>query len=98
MTCMTPRADADETMPLLKPLSCQAMAEASDAGTPSWAAMAATCDDVTLAGVGCGDAVVATGTAAPVDVGPSAERTGEPVGSFRTRPATSGAPARSPLA
>ena len=34
MTCMIPRALALETMALLLPLSCQAIAEASEAGTP----------------------------------------------------------------
>src|SRR3954447_3298844 len=99
MTCMTPRADAEETMPLLKPLSCQAMAAASDAGTPSCAAMPATCDDVRRAAVGCGEAVAATGTTAPaVVVAPWPARAGEPVGSLSTRPATSGAPAARPFA
>ena len=86
-------------MPLLKPLSCHAMAAASEAGTPSCAAMAATWDDVSRAAVGCGAAVAATGTAAPVvETAPGAERTGDPVGSFSTRPATSGAPAGRPFA
>ena len=34
MTCMTPRAFALETISLLKPLSCQPIAAASEAGTP----------------------------------------------------------------
>ena len=38
MTCMTPRAFAEETIALLKPLSCQAMAAASEGETPCVAA------------------------------------------------------------
>ena len=34
MTCITPRALAEDTTPLLKPLSCHAMAEASEPDTP----------------------------------------------------------------
>jgi hypothetical protein len=38
MTCMTPRALALETIALLNPLSCQAIAAASEPGTPCWPA------------------------------------------------------------
>ena len=39
--CITPRASALETRSLLKPLSCQAIASASDGGTPLAAAIGA---------------------------------------------------------
>src|ERR671932_1577611 len=38
ITCITPRALAGETIPLLNPLSCHAIAAASDGDTPSDAA------------------------------------------------------------
>src|SRR3954471_16604035 len=38
MTCITPRAFAGETIELLKPLSCQAIAAARDGETPCSAA------------------------------------------------------------
>ena len=44
MTCITPRALALETMALLKPLSCQPIAAASEPGTPCSAAIWLTCD------------------------------------------------------
>ncbi len=54
ITCMTPRALADDTAALLKPLSCQAIADASDPGTPFWPAIwLISADDVCVA-VGCG--------------------------------------------
>ena len=43
MTCMTPRALAGEIIALLKPLSCHAMAAASDDGAPDCAARVPTC-------------------------------------------------------
>ena len=49
---MTPRASALETRSLLKPLSCQAIASASDEGTPLAAATEPTSDAVTRSGVG----------------------------------------------
>src|SRR3954449_11220231 len=54
MTCMTPRALAEETMELLKPLSCQPMAAARLAGAPCWAAMLETCPPSRRPGVGAG--------------------------------------------
>src|SRR5438067_13569798 len=56
MICITPRAFALETAALLKPLSCQAMALASEAGTPSRIATWPICDAVTLPGVALGAA------------------------------------------
>src|SRR3954451_4193442 len=73
-TCMTPRALAAETIALLKPLSCQAIAEASEAGTPLRLATMAMSAGVTRPGVGAGGAGVTTDGAADV-VG-----TGAPVG------------------
>src|SRR3954453_803035 len=43
MICMIPRALAAEIIALLKPLSCQAIAAASDDGTPCCAASEPTC-------------------------------------------------------
>src|SRR5437763_14814789 len=82
-TCMTPRALAAETIPLLKPLSCQAIAEAREAGTPLRLATMAMSDALTRPGVGAGTADGTTAGAADV-VG-----TGAPVGSFSGEPAIS---------
>src|SRR4051795_5938224 len=79
-TCITPRALAAETIALLKPLSCQAIAEASDAGTPLRLATMAMSAAVTRPGVGAGGAAGTTAGAADV-VG-----TGAPVGSFSGGP------------
>src|SRR4051794_4410431 len=87
MTCMPPRALAELTMPLLKPLSCHAIAEASDGGTPFCAAMLPTVDDVTRVPVGTGGAEGDSGTAEDGDVSDVDDSAGEPVGSFSTRPA-----------
>src|SRR5439155_23577257 len=82
-TCMTPRALAAETIALLKPLSCQAMADASDAGTPLRLATIAMSAGDTRPGVGAGGADDTTvGRAAGVG-------SGAPVGSFSAVPATS---------
>src|SRR3954464_16043033 len=53
-TCITPRALALETMELLKPLSCQAIADARPAGTPLRLATAAMSAALTRPGVGAG--------------------------------------------
>ena len=45
MTCITPRALALETIALLNPDSCHAIAEASEAGTPLRLATAAMSDE-----------------------------------------------------
>src|SRR4051812_49835740 len=73
MTCMTPRAFALETIALLNPLSCQAIAEASEPGTPLRPATVAMSAELTRPGVGAGGAGVTTlrgaaggGTGAPV--------------------------------
>src|SRR3954470_14650662 len=60
ITCITPRAFALDTMPLLKPLSCQPMADASDAGTPFAAAIEPMLDDVVRVPVGYGAALGTT--------------------------------------
>ena len=59
MICITPRAFALETAPLLKPLSCQAIACASDEETPSSDATWPICEPLTWLAVGLG---AATGT------------------------------------
>src|SRR5262249_27992859 len=51
---MTPRASEDDTMALLKPLSSQPIALASDGGTPLAAAMSPTCEALTRWSVGTG--------------------------------------------
>src|SRR3954454_6699015 len=56
MTCMTPRAFAPETIALLKPLSCQAMAAASEPGTPLRVATSLMSAAVTRPGVAAGAA------------------------------------------
>src|SRR4051794_26633394 len=81
-TCMTPRALALETIALLNPLSCHAIAEASEAGTPLRLATIAMSAAVTRPGVGSG-AAGTTRVGAAVVVG-----TGAPVGSFRALPAS----------
>src|SRR3954452_6295236 len=57
VTCITPRALALETLALLKPLSCQPIAVASEGETPTPAAMEPMSVDVTRSGVGLGDAI-----------------------------------------
>src|SRR3954469_8372669 len=87
MTCMTPRALAAETMALLKPLSCQAIALASEAGTPWAAATDCTSEAPTRVGVGSGAAV---GTTRVAGAGCAARTgAGAPVGSLMTVPASS---------
>src|SRR3954454_11349685 len=82
-TCITPRAFALETIALLKPLSCQAIAEASEAGTPLRLATIAMSEALTRPGVGAGAPAGTTAGAADV-VGTDA-----PVGSFSGEPAMS---------
>src|SRR3954453_18333928 len=82
-TCITPRALALETIALLKPLSCHAIAEASEAGTPLRLGTLAMSDALTRPGVGAGGAGT-TAVGAALVVG-----TGAPVGSFRALPAMS---------
>src|SRR3954469_2151852 len=101
MTCMTPRALAAETIALLKPLSCQAIALASEAGTPLAAATDWTAEAPTRGGGGSGGGLGGT-RAAGVGSGAAlgmtrvagagcAARTGAgaPVGSLMTVPASS---------
>src|SRR3954452_7233335 len=86
ITCITPRAFALDTMPLLKPLSCQAMAAASDGGTPLADATDWTAPAPTRLGVGSG---AAAGTTFCAGAGGAARTgTGAPVGSLRTVPAS----------
>src|SRR5947209_6107121 len=89
MICITPRAFALETAALLKPLSCQAIALASEAGTPSRTATWPICDAVTRPGVAFG---VAAGTIRLAGAGagaPAAAADSVPLGSFSTVPARS---------
>src|SRR4051795_8567140 len=91
--CMTPRAFAPESIALLNPLSCHAIAVASDAGAPCWAAIELICDALRRPGDAAGGAdgtIVCCGAGAE-DV------TGEPVGSLMTVPASSGLLGSSPF-
>ena len=85
ITCMTPRALAPETMPLLNPLSCQAMADASEPGTPCSEAIEAMVPESTRVGVGSG------ATCGTISAGAGSEArggVGEPEGSLSTVPAS----------
>src|SRR3954452_5463664 len=87
MTCITPRALAADTMALLKPLSCQAIAAASEGETPLAEATDWTVEAPTRVGVGSGAAwgtTVAAGTGWAARTG-----AGAPVGSLITVPASS---------
>src|SRR5919197_4888007 len=84
--CITPRALAVETRSLLKPLSCQPIAAASEAGTPWAAAICSICGALTRSGVGYGGAF---GTTRWVGAGVEGA-TREPVGSLSTVPIRSG--------
>src|SRR5690242_4280638 len=87
MTCITPRALAEETMALLKPLSCQAIAAARDGETPFWAATDCTSEAPTRVAVGSG---AAAGTIFWAGAGWEARAgAGAPVGSLMTVPASS---------
>src|SRR6185312_4283958 len=71
--CITPRASALETRSLLNPLSCQAIAAASEAGTPFAAAIEPTCGAVTRSGVGYGGSVGEPSAAVPTGCDAAAE-------------------------
>src|SRR5882757_7499240 len=92
MTCITPRALAAETIELLKPLSCHAIAEASDAGTPLRVATMAMSEEVTRPEVGWGAAAGAV-----VAAGEGADASGAPVGSFSAVPEISHAVGEMPF-
>ena len=84
MTCITPRALAEETIELLKPLSCQAMAAASEGETPCAAATFWMSTALTCCAVGAG---AASGTTVVAGAGSAAwTGAGAPLGSFRTVP------------
>src|SRR3954465_8536925 len=84
--CMTPRALAPDSIALLLPLSCQAIAAASEPGAPCWAAIEPIWPDPWRPGEGAGGAA---GGAKGGGAGVLAA-TGEPVGSLMTVPARSG--------
>src|SRR5215208_6692661 len=94
MTCITPRALAADTIALLKPLSCQAIAAASDGETPYCAATDWTSAAPTRVGVGAGSACGTTGAGAGSDARAGA---GAPVGSLSTVPSTSTPAGSSPF-
>src|SRR3954453_19851931 len=100
--CMMPRALAPESIALLLPLSCQAIAAASEPGAPCCAAIEPTWPDVRRPGEAAGGGTArpgrdvsgpgggAGGAAATIvrcGVGVLAT-TGEPVGSLMTVPAS----------
>src|SRR3954452_20528862 len=90
---MTPRAFAPESLALLKPLSCHAIAVASDPGAPCWVAIEPICDALRRPGDAAGGAA---GTTVPSGAGAD-DVTGEPVGSLMTVPASSGFLGSSPF-
>ena len=86
ITCMTPRALAEETMALLKPDSCHAIAVASEEGTPWLAAICWIVGASTRVLVGTG---AAAGTIVLAGAGAAARTgAGAPVGSFSTVPSS----------
>src|SRR3954449_8888382 len=84
--CITPRALALDTRSLLKPLSCQPIALASDDGTPWAAAISEIVVELTRSGVGYGGALGTT----VFDGAGDDELTLAPVGSLSTVPIRSG--------
>src|SRR3954453_4386571 len=84
--CMTPRALAPDSIALLLPLSCQAIAAASEPGASGWPAIEPTWPDVRRPGETAGGAA---GTIVRCGAGVLAT-TGEPVGSLMTVPARGG--------
>ena len=93
---MTPRALAEETIPLLNPLSCHAIAVASDGETPCWEATDWMSPAPRRVCVGAGPA---SGTTRWLGSGSEARAgVGAPEGSFSTVPVSSGADASRPLA
>src|SRR5947208_10482371 len=92
--CITPRAFASETTPLLNPLSCQATAAASDGDTPWLAATSPICEAVTRPGAGYG---CAFGTTGATGAAGGRAASGAPVGSFSTVPIRSGSDGSSPF-
>src|SRR4051794_24119985 len=84
---MTPRALAADTMPLLKPLSCQPIAAASEGETPLAEATDWTSAALRRVGVGSG---AAAGTTVAAGAGwEERAGAGAPVGSLITVPASS---------
>src|SRR5919204_6183301 len=93
MTCITPRALAADTIALLKPDSCQAIAVASADGAPLFAAIDATSEELSRTGVGLG-AAGGTTRGAP---GTGVLETGAPDGSLSTVPISRGPSGSSPF-
>ena len=89
MICITPRALAAETIALLNPLSCQAIAVASDPGTPWLAAIEAISPALSRPGTGFGEACGASAAETGPLLAGALARTGEPVGSFSGWPISS---------
>ena len=95
ITCITPRAFALETAALLKPLSCHAIAAASEGETPCRDATLCTSEAATRVGLGWG---AACGTTVVAGVGCAARAgAGAPLGSLITVPAISSPLGSSPF-
>src|SRR5215217_7759663 len=95
MTCITPRAFAEDTIELLNPLSCQAIAAASEGETPCSAATDWTSEAPTVVAVGSG---AASGTTVCAGSGVAAwGGAGAPLGSLSTVPTSSGAAGSMPF-
>src|SRR3954454_21481484 len=99
MTCMIPRALATLTMALLKPLSCQAIAVASEPGAPLAPAIEPICDADNRPGAPAGAPVAGTLAAgAAVEDVAGAIAAGAPAGIRRRVPAMTKALGARPLA
>jgi hypothetical protein len=94
ITCITPRALADDTIALLKPLSCHAIAAASEGETPYCDATDWMSPAPTTPAVGAGSAAGTTGSGAG---SPARAGVGAPPGSLITVPATSRPSGSSPF-
>src|ERR671916_1759602 len=94
MTCITPRAFADETAALLNPLSCQAIAVASEGETPYSEAIDWTSPAPTRVLVGTGSAAGTTGAGAGCEARGGG---GAPPGILRTVPTSSTPSGSSPF-
>ena len=95
MTCITPRALAEDTIALLKPLSCQAIAAASEGETPCSEATDWTSAAPSIAAVGTGSACGTTVCAGSGVEAPGGA--GAPLGSLSTVPISSGADGSMPF-
>ncbi len=94
---MIPRASALDTRSLLKPLSCQAMASASDGETPLVAATCPICEALRCSGVGYGGSVTLPCAALPTGCELAAETVLGVPERWRVAPTRSGSLTLMPL-